>query len=75
MRKSKCKSVCRTGKFNTISTGDENQGTARGSKKRGSYAELQGEETGAAKPDTLKMARLIVTQLSPLYNLRCRYFY
>lgn len=66
MRKGKCKSVGRTDELSPISRGEENQGTKLGSEKRGSRTELRGEETGAAKPDVLKVAGLIVIQLSLL---------
>lgn len=76
MREGKCTSVCWTGELSTINIGEENRETVNGSEKRISHRELQGEETGTAKPGTLEMARLVgQTKLSPLYTLHCRYFY
>lgn len=54
MRRGKCTSVCRTGKFSTISRGEENQEAVHGSETRISHRELQGEGTGTAKPSTWK---------------------
>lgn len=75
MRKGKRPSVCRTVKLSSISRGEENQETVNGSEKKINHRELQGEETGTAKPGTLEMASLGGTKSSPLYSLRCRYFY
>lgn len=66
MKKGKCTSVCRTGKLSTISREEENKEIVHGSEKRVSHRELQGEETGTAKPGTLEIGRLVGTKLFPV---------